>query len=1202
MSFHRGMLYFFTGLTQAFITVCFGARIIPVPYQIFGENGIVTSPNFPKSYPNYTITLWNIKVPAGRQIKLNFTFFHLSPSNICDKDFVKIQDGIHSTSDLIVRLCGHQPPGKTVFSTGRHLQIYFETDATDSDKGFKAFYEAVVLTHSSIEEVQRKKSNCSAGIKGRVKECRCERDESNGMLYLRINCSSLNFPLIPTGDFPIITKVLDLTRNKLQNIEGANFTGLQRLSVLNLANNWIDSLANGSFQSLTTLTDLDLSKNRLQRVHWKMFVGLHLSLMSLNLGENELQKLDENSFKFLFLLIYLNLRENKIQEILEKTFEHQIFLTTLNLAGNYLKQIHSSGLANLANRKLYSLDFSYNQILKIPTKEISWQRSLEILKLGHNNISEVTFGELPYIPELTFLDLSHNKIEAIHPAAFKGVPKVFMLLLGSNWISTLENGTLTEMPLLKYVDLSRNRISTIEDHYFRGLFHLSFLNLAYNPLCKIEEGSFRSTANLKYLILMFTSIDVLWAHLLTGPRDLLVEVKPAKEVVDYELDLPRSIETVMSSSGYQCTYHGNNVNTCRPCPLGTYGANTECNECPAGGVYQDELGYSGRSSQGLGCKSCPVGHYVPPQDAPGKAVRECVLCPQGTDYTRYAGFKGCECLPNFYRLDRFGGCTRCPLRGLSCQNESVKLQPGFFWKWPSNESLELYQRFSRDLLITNTSYKIAIFDGKIPEVYACPLPEACLGGTESRCSHGYDGPLCAVCSNGYYKLLNYCRKCPRMLWFILQLCGILIVIAIFSASLVLARKKKSNSHRNVSDMILARLKILIGFYQATSGTLNAFSYVEWPVALLTVVQYANVVQLNLLQIIPLQCFFDNVTINAYTRFLIAVGSNTTVLFLAVFIYQLRKRVHCRNTALSENQLAESIACIKTQTYRVVCLVIFITYPWTCDAIFQLLSPSCQPICSSEGNSSCQYFLRADFTVQCFTTKYNKYMTAVYLLLAVVTALPGIIFFLLWKYHHKRIHPEEGAQIYKGREISLGLSFLYENYAPNCWFWEIIELLRKVWLTSVLSLMGAETRSHLGAAAIASGIYCILVAYYKPISDNLEHWLQLISLLAIFVTMNIGMLLKIPNEETYSSDVTGRDSSFLTVVLVTVNVTVIGIMLVQYMSTLITAIKRLRSHPQCGPECCVSFLTQMIGASGDVTNIETTEESPGSIELQRTSVR
>ena len=85
------------------------------------------------------------------------------------------------------------------------------------------------------------------------------------------------------------------------------------------------------------------------------------------------------------------------------------------------------------------------------------------------------------------------------------------------------------------------------------------------------------------------------------------------------------------------------------------------------------------------------------------------------------------------------------------------------------------------------------------------------------------------------------------------------------------------------------------------------------------------------------------------------------------------------------------------------------------------------------------------------------------------------------------------------------------------------------------------RSHLRVAAITSGIYCILVAYYKPISDKLEHWLQLISLLATFVTMNVGMLLKIPAEEAYSNGLVQlRDSMFVSVVLVAVNVTVVGL--------------------------------------------------------------
>lgn len=511
----------------------------------------------------------------------------------------------------------------------------------------------------------------------------------------------------------------------------------------------------------------------------------------------------------------------------------------------------------------------------------------------------------------------------------------------------------------------------------------------------------------------------------------------------------------------------------------------------------------------------------------------------GTEYSRLAGFKGCECLSNFHRLDRFGPCVRCPLQGLTCHNESVRLQPGFFWRWPSNQSLIKYEEFSADLLISDNSYKQLKFQGTIPEVYKCLVSEACLGGMRSRCSHGYEGPLCAVCSKGHYQLLNRCRACPRILWFVLQLCGIVFIIAILTVSIFLGRRRKCTSNRTVTDMILARLKIVIGFYQVTSGTLNTFSYVEWPSALLTVAHYANMVQLNLLEIIPLQCFVHNLVVNVYTRLLFVVGLNTAIIALAALIYQIRKLVLINIKKLTSAELAKSLSTNKTQIYRIVCLLIFVTYPWTCTTIFNLLSPTCQRICSNA--NSCQYFLRADFSVQCFTDRYNKYVKAVYFLLLLVVTIPAIVLFLLWKYHHRQIYEEAEVQNYKGREISSGLSFLYENYSRQCWFWEIIELVRKVWVTSTLFLMGANTRSHLGTAAIISGIYSILLAYYKPIRDTFEHWLLLVSLVANFITMNVGMLLKIPTEESSSSSFGERESTFLSVILVAVNVAVIALM-------------------------------------------------------------
>ena len=72
----------------------------------------------------------------------------------------------------------------------------------------------------------------------------------------------------------------------------------------------------------------------------------------------------------------------------------------------------------------------------------------------------------------------------------------------------------------------------------------------------------------------------------------------------------------------------------------------------------------------------------------------------------------------------------------------------------------------------------------------------------------------------------------------------------------------------------------------------------------------------------------------------------------------------------------------------------------------------------------------------------------------------------------------------------------------------MELARKVLLTSALLLADAQSRTYIGSAAIVSGLYTILFAWYKPIKDSSEHWLQLISLMASSVNFTVGMLLKV----------------------------------------------------------------------------------------------
>ena len=67
----------------------------------------------------------------------------------------------------------------------------------------------------------------------------------------------------------------------------------------------------------------------------------------------------------------------------------------------------------------------------------------------------------------------------------------------------------------------------------------------------------------------------------------------------------------------------------------------------------------------------------------------------------------------------------------------------------------------------------------------------------------------------------------------------------------------------------------------------------------------------------------------------------------------------------------------------------------------------------------------------------------YLMTAFVTGFPILTPLLLWKYQHIATKDGTSADDEFPNEISAGLRFLYENYCDNCWFWEVLELLRKV---------------------------------------------------------------------------------------------------------------------------------------------------------------
>ena len=214
----------------------------------------------------------------------------------------------------------------------------------------------------------------------------------------------------------------------------------------------------------------------------------------------------------------------------------------------------------------------------------------------------------------------------------------------------------------------------------------------------------------------------------------------------------------------------------------------------------------------------------------------------------------------------FKECHKCE-RGLECKDDYATLTPGYWWKWRNESYKDHYIQFLRNLLASSpvldaTSVQ---FPHPIPKPYKCYIEGSCKGGLDSPCSNGYEGPLCGVCSSEYYMQLQICEPCPSKKWIVGQLSIITAVVLIIFAGLAWnsRRKTKTARARPFVDILLSKLKIVIGFYQVTYGLLQTFSYIKWPESLEVIGKYSGILQMALLQIAPIQCLFPGLYVDAF---------------------------------------------------------------------------------------------------------------------------------------------------------------------------------------------------------------------------------------------------------------------------------------------------------------------------------------------------
>ena len=289
---------------------------------------------------------------------------------------------------------------------------------------------------------------------------------------------------------------------------------------------------------------------------------------------------------------------------------------------------------------------------------------------------------------------------------------------------------------------------------------------------------------------------------------------------------------------------------------------------------------------------------------------------------------------------------------------------------------------------------------------------------------------------------------------------------------------------------------------------------DWLPALTSIMRSFSIFNLNLSDIIGGfdACTFHVPFMTNFSFHMILLPVLICAIGLAAFVVRI-----CRGGS----------PLIRARSMRVANLIVFILYPGICSKVFAMLK--CRQVQSSD-------YLVADFSVACWEGDHLQSLAWVFLsLILFVLGIPLLAYTVL---RANRSHLYDETSPKHGR-IALAFGSLYQSYEPEYFYWECVEMLRKMLLTGAVQLVGSGTSAQALFAVLVCLAHLMLVMRAAPYEDALDDVLQFLTTLSLLVTLILGMAL----DSDSQGDV--YDRAFMDVLLVLINVSVgsIGIMMI-----------------------------------------------------------
>jgi hypothetical protein len=288
-----------------------------------------------------------------------------------------------------------------------------------------------------------------------------------------------------------------------------------------------------------------------------------------------------------------------------------------------------------------------------------------------------------------------------------------------------------------------------------------------------------------------------------------------------------------------------------------------------------------------------------------------------------------------------------------------------------------------------------------------------------------------------------------------------------------------------------KLKIFLSHAQCFTYFPVTFVGIAWPSNLKNFMKFWEITSLDIFAVFgDMSCSMQTGYLQKFIFHMLLCPIMALIIFA---VYAVLQKNRCGKR---DKYTAESL---KSQLYSFLSLIAFTLYTGLATRIFRLFK--CY-------NVQGTFYLMGDFTVTCFGPEW--YAHAYIAIFCMVTYVFGIPFVQLYVLYTNRfnLHVETCTDPLLQNKLHKQYGSIYAAYRPECYYFDIADLIHRLLLTGGLILLGQDSVAQTFLGIVICAIWQSTLLYLRPYAADWDNTIAIILAVQLQLTMVSGMALQL----------------------------------------------------------------------------------------------